>query len=105
MKPVLKWAGGKARLAPEIARAFGGRCEGTYYEPFVGSGAVYLHLKARGLVGRAVLSDANAKLVAVHIAVIMLSPKTNLIWTLVTALSTWPGPFAPLGGRWMLIDV
>ena len=44
-------------------------------------------------------------LVAVHIAVIMLSPKTNLIWTLVTALSTWPGPFAPLGGRWMLIDV
>lgn len=43
--------------------------------------------------------------VAVHIAVIMLSPKTNLIWTLVTALSTWPGPFAPLGGRWMLIDV
>lgn len=43
--------------------------------------------------------------VAVHIAVIMLSPTTNLIWTLVTALSTWPGPFAPLGGRWMLIDV
>lgn len=43
--------------------------------------------------------------VAVHIAVIMLSPTTNLIWTVVTALSTWPGPFAPLGGRWMLIDV
>ena len=43
--------------------------------------------------------------VAVHIAVILLSPKTNLIWTVVTALSTWPGPFAPLGGRWMLIDV
>jgi ABC-type transport system involved in multi-copper enzyme maturation permease subunit len=42
---------------------------------------------------------------AVHIAVILLSPKTNLIWTVVTALSTWPGPFAPLGGRWMLIDV
>lgn len=43
--------------------------------------------------------------IAVHIAVILLSPKTNLIWTVVTALSTWPGPFAPLGGRWMLIDV
>ena len=69
MKPVLKWAGGKARLAPQIALAFGGRCEGTYYEPFVGSGAVYLHLKARGLVDRAVLSDANPKLVAVHAAV------------------------------------
>ena len=42
---------------------------------------------------------------AVHIAVILLSPRTNLVWTVVTALSTWPGPFAPLGGRWMLIDV
>ncbi len=43
--------------------------------------------------------------VAVHLAVILINPKTNLIWTVVTALSTWPGPFAPLGGRWMLIDV
>jgi hypothetical protein len=43
--------------------------------------------------------------IAVHIAVLLLSPHTNLIWTVVTALSTWPGPFAPLGGRWMLIDV
>ena len=43
--------------------------------------------------------------VALHVAVIMLSPRTNLIWTVVSALATWPGPFAPLGGRWMLIDV
>ncbi len=42
---------------------------------------------------------------AVDIAVLLLSPKTNLLWKLVTALATWPGPFAPLGGRWMLIDV
>jgi hypothetical protein len=42
---------------------------------------------------------------AVHIAVILLRPGTNLLWTVVTALTTWPGPFAPLGGRWMLIDV
>ena len=42
---------------------------------------------------------------AVHIAVILLDPKTNLLWTVVTALTTWPGPLAPLGGRWMLIDV
>src|SRR5262245_20119719 len=69
MKPVLKWAGGKARLADRIDQAFGAPCEGTYYEPFVGSAAVFLHRKARGRVGRAVLSDANAKLVAVHVAV------------------------------------
>jgi ABC-type transport system involved in multi-copper enzyme maturation permease subunit len=42
---------------------------------------------------------------AVHVAVLLLRPKTNLLWMLVTALATWPGPFAPLGGRWMLIDV
>src|SRR5262245_34615845 len=69
MRPVLKWAGGKARLADRIDQAFGGGCEGTYFEPFVGSGAVVRHRKARGRVGRAVLSDANAKLVAVHVAV------------------------------------
>ena len=43
MKPVLKWAGGKARLAEDICAAFGEKCEGTWYEPFVGSGAVYLY--------------------------------------------------------------
>jgi ABC-type transport system involved in multi-copper enzyme maturation permease subunit len=43
--------------------------------------------------------------IAAHIAVIMLRPGANLIWTVVTALATSPGPFAPLGGRWMLIDV
>jgi DNA adenine methylase len=69
MKPILKWAGGKARLAPQIAEAFGGPCTGTYFEPFVGSAAVYLHLRATGRVRRAVLSDANEKLVAVHRAV------------------------------------
>ena len=69
MKPILKWAGGKARLAASIASAFGERCEGTYYEPFVGSAAVYLHLKAAGLVDKAVLSDANPKLIEVHRAV------------------------------------
>jgi DNA adenine methylase len=69
MKPILKWAGGKARLAPQIAEAFGDGCEGTYFEPFVGSAAVYLHLRATGRVTRAVLSDANDKLVAVHRAV------------------------------------
>ncbi|MBX2803853.1 MAG: Dam family site-specific DNA-(adenine-N6)-methyltransferase [Myxococcales bacterium] len=69
MKPVLKWAGGKARLANQIAEAFDGPCKGVYFEPFLGSAAVFLHLKHRGLVGRAVLSDANHKLVEVHRAV------------------------------------
>lgn len=69
MKPLLKWAGGKARLASQISKALEGPCEGTYFEPFVGSAAVFLHLKSNGLVGRAVLSDANNKLIEVHRAV------------------------------------
>jgi ABC-type transport system involved in multi-copper enzyme maturation permease subunit len=43
--------------------------------------------------------------IALHFAVIMLRPGTNLLWSAVSALGTSPGPFAPLGGRWMLIDV
>lgn len=69
MRPVLKWAGGKARLAVQIADAFAEPCAGTYYEPFAGSGAVFLHLFSTGRVGRAVLSDANHKLIEVHKAI------------------------------------
>ncbi|MEN0063538.1 MAG: Dam family site-specific DNA-(adenine-N6)-methyltransferase [Myxococcota bacterium] len=68
MKPVLKWAGGKARLADRIAAVFGESCRGTYFEPFLGSGAVFLRLKAAKLIRKAVLSDVNAKLIAVHVA-------------------------------------
>jgi DNA adenine methylase len=69
MKPVLKWAGGKARLAPQISVAFGEKCRGRYFEPFIGSGAVFLHRRAAGEVEDAVLADANGKLAAVHIVV------------------------------------
>lgn len=65
MKPVLKWCGGKARLAPTIAATLG-YCEGTYFEPFLGGGAVFLYLKARGLIDKAVLADANPKLMNVY---------------------------------------
>jgi DNA adenine methylase len=66
MKPIMKWAGGKARLAGQIHLAFHGPCEGVYYEPFVGSASVFLHRRALGDVKRAVLSDANHKLMSVY---------------------------------------
>lgn len=69
MKPLLKWAGGKSKLAPQIEAAFGEPCPGRYVEPFIGSGAVYLWRKAHGRVDGAVLADANPKLVAFHTAV------------------------------------
>jgi DNA adenine methylase len=64
-RPLLKWPGGKSRQAAEIAAAIG-PVRGTYYEPFVGSAAVYLHLRSAGLVERAVLSDVNERLLDVH---------------------------------------
>lgn len=67
MKPLLKWAGGKARLAHAISDAFTEPCQGTYFEPFAGSLAVYLHRRSQGEVSEeAVLSDLNGKLMAVH---------------------------------------
>ena len=44
-------------------------------------------------------------LIAIHIGAVLLNEKTDVIGSLVSALAKWPGPFAPLGGRWMLIDV
>ena len=69
MKPVLKWAGNKHRLAEQISEAFAGPCEGTYFEPFLGSAAVFLARRAAGEVGEAVLSDFNPKLVQVHVQI------------------------------------
>lgn len=66
MRPILKWAGGKARLVGEICSAFGESCGGTYFEPFVGSGAVFLGRRVAGEVKDAVLADVNPKLMEVH---------------------------------------
>ncbi len=41
---------------------------------------------------------------AVHVAVLLLAPQTNVLLITLKALATWPGPLAALGGRWMLID-
>ena len=55
MKPLIKWPGGKRRLVPQIV-PFIEDCEGTYYEPFVGAGAVLLALCPK----RAVIGDLIA---------------------------------------------
>lgn len=61
---LLKWIGNKQRMAKEIVAAFPADF-GTYYEPFIGSGAVLAELAPR----RAVASDALAPLVGIHQAV------------------------------------
>ena len=69
MKTLLKWAGNKQKLAGQIDEAFSGPCQGTYFEPFVGSAAVFLHRRERGTIGEAVLSDVNPRLIEMHRAV------------------------------------
>ncbi len=62
--PFLKWAGGKRALLPVllplVPKEFG-----TYYEPFVGGGALFFALRP----DQAVLSDANERLIRTYRAV------------------------------------
>jgi DNA adenine methylase len=62
-KPFLKWVGGKRQLLPHLVRHAPHPSEvGTYYEPFLGGGALFFHLQP----GRAVLSDSNARLIRAY---------------------------------------
>ena len=67
MAPFLKWVGGKRQLLP-VLRRFYPDFSGRYFEPFVGSGAVFFDLLGRGaLAGRpATLSDDNADLIGCY---------------------------------------
>src|SRR5262245_3136722 len=70
VRPLLKWAGGKRQLLPEL-RPFYPQSFKRYFEPFLGSGAVFLDLHNAGLLdGRRVsLSDINADIIGCYRAV------------------------------------
>ncbi|MCA8979198.1 MAG: Dam family site-specific DNA-(adenine-N6)-methyltransferase [Planctomycetes bacterium] len=63
-KPVVKWAGGKQALLPQLLEHFPARFE-TYHEPFLGGASVALAVGAK----RARLSDANAWLIDTYRAI------------------------------------
>lgn len=60
-EPFLKWAGGKKRLLKQLTSFFPPRFQ-RYYEPFIGSGAVFFHLKP----ARAILNDENPHLITAY---------------------------------------
>jgi DNA adenine methylase len=64
-RPLLKWAGGKRQLLPAL-RAFYPERFGRYFEPFVGSGAVFFDLYSSGRVRQATLTDCNADLIGCY---------------------------------------
>jgi DNA adenine methylase len=66
-RPLLKWAGGKRQLLDTLSTHYPQAFD-RYVEPFLGSGAVFFDLQARGLLEgrRAWLADVNPDLVGCY---------------------------------------
>lgn len=62
--PIVKWAGGKTQLLPELVRRMPEWWR-TYHEPFAGGAALFFHLRPR----HAYLNDINASLIKTYVAV------------------------------------
>ena len=62
MKPFLKWVGGKGRVIAQLEQYFP-ESFNSYFEPFVGGGAVFFHLNAK----QATINDVNKSLMGTYI--------------------------------------
>ncbi|MDR2020063.1 MAG: DNA adenine methylase [Treponema sp.] len=63
IKPFLKWAGGKRQLLSEIKKYLPRNINDyTYFEPFVGAGAVFFALQPK----KAVVNDFNSQLILTY---------------------------------------
>jgi DNA adenine methylase len=82
-RPVLKWAGGKAKLAGTICSLLPAQID-TYYEPFAGGAAVFFALAKSRRFRKAVLSDSNPELINVY-----ESLKSD-VDGVIAALRSWP---------------
>lgn len=58
----LKWAGGKLQLIEQFENLFPLDFR-NYYEPFIGSGAVFFYLKSKSRLNKVILSDTNEELI------------------------------------------
>jgi DNA adenine methylase len=66
IKPYLKWAGGKRQLLSEIKKHLPKNIQNyTYYEPFIGAGAVFFELQPK----KAIINDFNAQLILTYTAI------------------------------------
>ena len=70
VRPILKWAGGKRQLLPQIRRFYPTEFK-NYFEPFVGSGAVFFDLHNLGLLGgrQSTLIDNSADLIGCYLSI------------------------------------
>ena len=64
MKPLVKYRGGKSKEIPSFIKYIPDQFD-TYFEPFLGGGAVFFHLEPQ----KAVINDVNAKLMTFYLDV------------------------------------
>ena len=69
-KPFVKWVGGKRRVIPELLFSLPATFD-HYYEPFVGGGALFFHLRSLNLLQdkKITLSDVNLRLIRTYKAI------------------------------------
>ena len=67
-KPFVKWAGGKRQLIPILEQNMP-KSYGTYFEPFLGGGAVLFHLLSENSNQRCNVSDLNSDLVLTYVTI------------------------------------
>ena len=69
-RPFLKWAGGKSQLLAQFEALYPRRSQvRRYLEPFVGSAAVFFHLRNLYQTGEVILADSNAELINTYRAI------------------------------------
>jgi DNA adenine methylase len=64
----LKWAGGKLQLIEQFENIFPHNFR-NYYEPFIGSGAVFFYVKSKLKPNKVILSDTNEELINCFVVV------------------------------------
>ena len=65
LRPFIRWPGGKRWLVSRYPGLIASPTQGTYYEPFLGSAAIFASIQPK----RAVLGDLNPELIATFVAV------------------------------------
>ena len=67
-KPFVKWAGGKRQLLPILSQHIPKNFD-TYFEPFLGGGAVLFHLISKNSQLKCFVSDLNSTLILSYVTI------------------------------------
>lgn len=69
-KPFVKWVGGKRRVIPNLISEMPEEFE-HYYEPFIGGGALFFHLRSLNVLAdhKITIADANLRLIRTYRAI------------------------------------